>query len=163
MHLKLLILLFLLGIAGAVSAQTATPTPCAPGIDVGRLNVGGNCTSNTIDPDAKSDLYRAMATAAFNVNEMPEQIRANGQNGQSVLPSMDGAAQLFGYAKWLFSANTAQELLGRTLAPLGEMLFRILVSAVALVAVYIVIRLVSLIIKAVIWVINQLLKLVPFW
>lgn len=131
---------------------------CEGGIDIGNLNIGGSCTSNTVDPALKSDLYRAMATAAASTNQLPEQVRSAGP-----LPSTAGAAQIFGYAKWVFSANSRQELLGKTLAPLGETLWAMLSIGIVMTAIYMAIRIIVLIIKAVVWVVNQFLKLIPFW
>ncbi len=164
MRLKLIILVLMLTLAGAVSAQTSTPTPgCTGGIDIGNLNIGGQCTSNTINSDTKSDLYRNMATAAANVNALPEQIRGSGTTGNNVVPSTAGATQIFGYVKWLLSGNTAQELLGRSLAPFGVNLAIILILVIALTGVYFLVNFAVLIIKAIIWIINQILKLIPFW
>ncbi len=150
---KLGTLVFMLIIAGSVSAQTATPTPSptfppTPTVDI-------------VITVPRSDMYRSMATAAAQVNQLPEQIRAAGPNG-SALPNAD-AGPLFGYAKWLFSGNTAQELLGRTLAPIGLNLFVVFVLVATLTAIYFLINFIVLILKAIVWIINQILKLIPFW
>lgn len=163
MRLNLIILVLVLMSTIPAFAQTATPTPCTPGVDIGNLNVGGNCRSNSVDPSLKSDLYRSMATAAANVNALPEQVRSSGPDGSSVLPSTSGASQLFGYIKWVFSSNSRQELLGKTLAPLGETLWTVLSLVIGMAAVYWAIRIITLIIKTVVWVFNQFLKLIPFW
>jgi hypothetical protein len=160
---KIACVLLLLVVALPARAQTATPTPCNPGLDIGHLNFGGNCQNNTVDADTKSDLYRVMATAAFQVNELPEQIQTSGQNGQGVIPSTSGAIQIFGYIKWMFSANTAQELMGRTLAPFGINIFIIFLMITIMTGLYFLVNFIVLIVKAVIWVFNQFLKLIPFW
>lgn len=151
------LILVLIFIAAIVAIPVRADT-CEGGIDIGNLNVGGNCTSNTVDPALKSDLYRAMATAAASTNQLPEQVRSAGS-----LPSTAGAAQIFGYAKWVFSANSRQELLGKTLAPLGETLWWLLSIAIVMTAIWIAIRIIVLIVKAVVWAVNQFLKLIPFW
>lgn len=155
-----LVLIFML--ASGVSAQTATPG-CVGGVDIGNLNIGGQCTSNTIDSDMKSDIYRVMATAAYNVNQMPEEIKKSGPSGKDISGSTSGAAQLFGYAKWVMSPNTAQELLGKSFAPFGINVFVIFVLITSLTAIYFLVNLIVIVIKFVAWIINQLLKLIPFW
>lgn len=159
--LALLILALMLTVAPAL-AQTPTPI-CEGGINIGHLNFGGECKSNSIDADVKSDLYRSMATAAAQVNQLPEQIRTSGQNGQSILPNTSGAVQIFGYIKWLFSAATAQELMGKTLAPFGVNVFIIFMMITVMTAIYFLVNFIVLIVKGVIWVFNQFLKLIPFW
>jgi hypothetical protein len=134
--------LLLLLIAGSVSAQTPEPT------------------ITLVLTVPRSEMYSSMATAAANVNRLPDEIRRPG--GQSIVPSAD-VSQLFSYAKWLFSLNTAQELLGRTFAPIGINLFVIFVIVIILTSIYFLVNLIVLIIKAVIWVINQILKIIPFW
>lgn len=166
---KVSLLMLLLLLVIPAQAQTATPTatptatttPCTPGIDVGNLNFGGNCQSNSLDPDMRSDLYRSMATAAADVNNLPEQINS-GQSG-SIIPSTSGAIQLFGYIKWLFSMNTAQEVMGKTLAPFGANIFVLFFIVTTMTALYFLVNFIVLIVKAVVWVFTQFLKLIPFW
>jgi hypothetical protein len=159
---RAVIVLVLMMLASGVAAQTATPG-CAGGIDIGNLNIGGQCTSNTIDADMKSDIYRVMATAAYNVNKMPEEIKKSGPAGKDISGSTSGAVQLFGYAKWVMSPNTAQELMGKSLAPFGINVFVIFLLITSLTAIYFLVNLIVIVIKFVAWVINQLLKLIPFW
>lgn len=146
MRRKTFLVLFVFMLAGRASAQTATPTP-TPAVTI-VLTV------------PRSDMYGSMATAAANVNRLPDEIRAPG--GQSIVPSAN-LAQLFAWAKWLFSLNTAQELLGKTLGPIGIELYAIFQIVVILTSIYYVINIIVLIIKAVIWVINQILKIIPFF
>jgi hypothetical protein len=151
MSSKIAVLLALLVfVAGSVQGQTDTPTPT--------ITPTPNVTLVLTIP--RSDMYSSLATAAANVNRLPDEIRRPG--GQSLIPSPD-VSQLFAWAKWLFSLNTAQELLGQTLAPIGIELFIIMNFVVILTAIYFLINLIVLIIKGVIWIINQILKIVPFW
>src|SRR5688572_17525776 len=150
MFSKLIVLLALLLFVGRAAAQTDTPTPT--------ITPTPNVTLVLTIP--RSDMYASMATAAANVNQLPDEIRRPG--GQSLIPSPD-VSQLFAWAKWLFSANTAQELLGETLAPIGITLFIVMNFVVILTAIYFLINLIVLIIKGVIWIINQILKIIPFW
>jgi hypothetical protein len=159
-------LFILLALMAALSVPTLAQTPepiCQGGINIGNLNLGGECRSNTIDPDTKSDLYRSMATAAYEVNQLPEQIQASGMNGQSVIPDTSGASQLFGYMKWILSYSVVEEFFGRTLAPLGGIVLAVLTITLVMTGLYILINFIVLIIKSVIWVLNQFLKLIPFW
>lgn len=157
-----LVLMIIFTLAGAVSAQTPTPG-CVGGVDIGNLNIGGQCTSNTIDSEMKSDIYRVMATAAYNVNALPEQIKNSGPAGKDISGSTSGAVQIFGYVKWVLSPNTAQELLGKAFSPFGINVFVIFLVITSLTAIYFLVNLIVIIIKFVAWIINQLLKLIPFW
>lgn len=164
MFTKTIVVLILLMLAMPAMAQTPTPI-CEGGTNIGHLNFGGNCKSNTINADTKSDLYRAMATAASQVNGMPEQIQASGQNGQSVIPNTSGAIQMFGYIKWLLSPASIQELMGKTLAPLGVNVFVVFVITITMAGLYIAINMIVLIVRGVMWVyswIIKLIELIPF-
>lgn len=171
MRIKAAVLLMaLLSLVGSVSAQTATPTPdpsCSDPLQViGRVIFGGACAGNQpveIEDQMESDLYKNMATAAAIVDKLPEQISKAGPNGQTLAQAMAGAKQVFGYIKWLFSPNSAQELLGRSLAPIGINVLVIFTMIVALSAIYIAINIAVYIVKFATWVISQILKLLPFW
>lgn len=172
MRIKASVLLMaILVIAGSVSAQTSTPTPdpsCSDVLQViGRVIFGGACVGNgqpvEIDDQMESDLYKNMATAAAIVDKLPEQISKAGPKGQTLAEAFAGAKQVFGYVKWLFSPNSAQELLGRSLAPIGINVLVIFTMVVALTAIYIAINIAVYIVKFATWVINQILKLLPFW
>jgi hypothetical protein len=171
MRTKAVVLLIaLLTIAGSVSAQTATPTPDPSCQDVlkvlERVFFGGACAGGQvvdIEDSMENDIYRNMATAAAIVQDLPEQIKNSGPNGQSLADAMAGASQVFGYIKWLLSPNSAQELLGRSLAPVGINIMIILTMVIALTTIYIAINMAVYILKMAIWVVNQILKLIPFW
>jgi hypothetical protein len=106
----------------------------------------------------RSEIYTFLATAAANVNRMPDQI-ANAAGPD--LPSTD-AMQLFSYSKWLFSTNTAQEVLGPTFAPIGINLFIVLTVVVGMAIVWFAILFASMLIKAVVWIVQQILRIIPF-
>ena len=144
MFSKFALLVLLLLVALPVHAQTATPTPPV--------------TLQVTVP--RAEMNSAMATAAAGTNNLPDEIQRPG--GTSLIPSVD-LTQLFAYAKWLFSLNTANELLGRTFAPIGMELMIIFTFTVILTILYFIINIIALIIKGVIWVINQILKIIPFW
>lgn len=149
-----LLVIILALMAAPTLAQTATPTPTPTQIAI---------TANIQLTLPRSDMYRSVATAAAQVNQLPEQIQAAGQNGQSIIPDTAGATQMFGYIKWLFSLNTAQELMGKTLAPFGVNVFIIFTLITVMTALYFLVNFIVLIVKGIIWVINQVLKLIPFW
>lgn len=152
MSSKLILLVLLLVIAGSAQAQTDTPTPTP--------TITPTPAVTLVLTVPRSEMYSNMATAAANVNRLPDEIRRPG--GQNLIPSPD-VSQLFAWAKWLFSLSTAQELLGQTLAPIGISLFIVMNFVIILTAIYFLINLIVLIVKAVIWIINQILKIIPFW
>jgi hypothetical protein len=137
---KLAAALLILSLAMPAMAQTSTPAPTVP-----------------------VELANQMATAAAQSNELPSDI-SRPANHQAVVPSAD-ATPLFSYIKWLFSLNTAQELLGPTLAPLGIQLFIIMTIVILLAGLYLVVNLITIIIRFVIWILTliwKLLQLIPF-
>ena len=147
---RLCAVVLLLLIAGTSYAQTDTPTP----------TITPTPAVTLVLTVPRSEMYQSMATAAASVNQLPDEIRRPG--GQSLVAQPD-VSQLFGYIKWLFSLNTAQELLGPTLAPIGASLYIVMYFVVILTAIWFLMNLIVLIVKAVIWVINQILKIIPFW
>lgn len=152
MYSKLAALALALLIAGGVHAQTDTPTPTNTPTATPAITL--------VVTVPRSDMYASMATAAANVNQLPDEIRMSA--GQNLVPRPD-LTRLFGMAKWLFSLNTANELLGRTLAPIGVELYIIFFFVIILTSIWFLINLIVLIIKGVIWIINQILKIIPFW
>lgn len=142
MWAKYVAILLLLALGVPVLAQTSTPTPV---------------------PTVPPDLSNQMATAAAQANQLPSDItQPNGV--QSVVPNAE-AAPLFSYIKWLFSYNSAQELLGPTLAPLGVNMFVILTIVMLLFGIYLVVNLITLILRFVIWIMSiiwKVLQLIPF-
>lgn len=152
MYSKLAALALALLIAGSVHAQTDTPTPTNTPTATPAITL--------VLTVPRSDMYGSMATAAANVNQLPDEIRRAG--GQNLVPSID-LTRLFAMAKWLFSFNTANELLGRTLAPIGVELYIIFYFVIILTSIWFLVNLIVLIIKGVVWIVNQILKIIPFW
>jgi hypothetical protein len=179
--LKLLVIAAIIAaLARNASAQTATPTidPATLKHCVGAIYIppfgsfGGVCTTGTpgtpsgpapniidVDDNVESDLYASMATAAAIFNKLPEEISKAGPSGQNLTQAMAGAKQVFGYVKWLFSPNSAQELLGRSLAPIGINVLAVFTMIVALTAIYIAINIIVYTVKFIIWVVNQIIKI----
>lgn len=138
------VMVFMLLFSGVALAQTPTPTPTAIPVVV------------TVQ---RSEMYSLLATASYNVNNMPRDV--SNSNGTSLLPNTD-ARNLVGYAKWLFSPNSTQELLGRTFAPIGNMAFVLLGLIVILTGIYLAVLLVVYIIKFIVWFVTVILKFIPF-
>lgn len=114
-------------------------------------------------PTVPPELANKMATAAADTNQLPSDI-TRPTNQQSVVTTTS-AKPLFSYIKWLFSYNSAQELLGPTLAPLGMSLFIMMTIGILLAGIYLVVNLITLIIRFVIWILNliwKMLQLIPF-
>ncbi len=92
--------------------------------------------------------------AANNVNQMPASVT------NSNLPTSPNPMILFGYVRWLFSYDTAQELLGRKIAPLGLALFHFLMVIIPLLTLYLLINITVAAIKFAAWVFNITVKLI---
>ncbi len=144
-------------------APAAAQDDCTGGIWIGHLNLGGECTSNQIEATELNAFYEQLREAADRINGLPDEIQKAGPSGQKLSDTTAGVGQIAGYVKWLFSANSAQELLGKTLAPIGINVLVIFVMTVAMVAIYIAINIVVFTIKMIVWLVNQILKLIPFW
>lgn len=153
----LVILLVLVGALPVVADE------CTGGINIFHLNFGGNCKSNTIGADQLTQFYEKIREAADQINALPDQIRKAGPNGTSISSIGAGVSQIMGYVKWLFSPATAQELLGPDLAPIGQSVLVLFTMGTALTAIWIAINLVVFTVKMIVWAINQILKLIPFW
>jgi hypothetical protein len=95
----------------------------------------------TMDPDTSGLMlvYNQLATAAANVNQLPEDIAA--PNGQPLLTGDDGR-QLFAYAKWIMSPNILQELAGEDLSKLAEAAVRWVTIIISIIAIYFLIKLI---------------------
>jgi len=129
-------------------AQTDTPTPT----DTPTITP----TSYGSVPD--EELSNLMATQASNTNTLPDDI-SHPIGNQSIVQDVD-LTPLFSYVKWLFSANTAQELLGPTLAPLGLSIFTLFLITVIMIAVYLVVFAITIGIRFYWWITNNILRLV---
>lgn len=106
----------------------------------------------------RSEVYSFLATTAYEVNQLPEQIDV--VNGVSVLPDEEPSL-LFGYMKWLFSPNITKELLGENFAILGDTLFVILVLAVTFGALYLLVYSVVMTIRFISWVYKKISDTIP--
>lgn len=127
----------------------ASPTPLASVTPMPTISSGLN----------NNQVYNYLATAAANVNALPDQLDQPG--GVAVLPDAD-AVQIFAYAKWLWSGASTQELLGTTLSPLANSAFVWISLIIVVVTVYLTLKVAITIIKFVVWLIQQALRVIPF-
>lgn len=135
-HITLALLIAALALPAYAQTPTPVPTLVIPTVPVEEIN-------------------NNVGQAAEGVNNLPSDISK--PSGQSVIPSGD-ATMLFGYAKWLFSINTAQELMGKTLAPLGMNVFIVLTVIMLLLAVYLAVMALTLIIRFVVWILGIIIR-----
>lgn len=99
-------------------------------------------------------VYSFLATAAYQVNGLPVSIT-------DFVPQVDAAA-LFGYVKWAVSCSSVQELMGQTLAPIGCHAMIGISLNIFLAGVLVSFRIIRLCIRVVSWIIQQILRLIPF-
>lgn len=141
---KLLLIVLLVGFGAVTMAQTPTPTPTptpTQGLD-------------------KSDAYKFLATAAANLNSLPDD--PSKQSGVQLIPS-DNGAQIFGYVKWLISGASMDELLGRTLSPIGVRFGLLLIVQFVLTVIYFVANFIAILLRVANWIIRFILQFIPFF
>jgi hypothetical protein len=168
MNLKLLIAFCCLMLAVPVLAQTNTPTPSptpTPGFALPSFGSIPSptpvATSNPVVIEATIEIqsgpiYNYLATVEHNLSAAPADIT---NPGLPVVPSETGI-QLFGYIKWLISSGTGDQLLG----PFGSMTphFAAYITLVVFLAtIYFLVFVVRFLLRFVVWVITQILKLIP--
>jgi len=106
-------------------------------------------------PGLPADTLQQMQDAANQLNELPASVE-----DQVALPDSPDPEMLWGYVKWLFSFDTAQELLGERMAWAGLALFHYLMIIVPLMSVYVVVNTITITIKFIKWVISLIIKLI---
>ena len=106
----------------------------------------------------QNDIVALLEDAVGYVNSLPDHITEN--EGIDYVPN-ETATTLFGYAKWLFSYNTAQELLGVSLAPMAVMLYYILGLVIILAIAWVTIKIVILILRFVQYIARWIIDLIP--
>lgn len=104
-------------------------------------------------------LYNFLATASANINALPDNPSEPG--GVSAVPDTN-ANTIFGYVRWLFSGNSAQELLGPTLAGMAIPFVIIMTNVITLTGFYMLVNFITSLAKGVVWLVQQILKFVPF-
>lgn len=102
----------------------------------------------------RSEVYWFLATADAQVAQLPGSIAG-------YIPDVSGSPQLFGYAKWVMSGVSIQELFGPTFAPHG--FHAVIAVTIVIVGSLIMfgLRIIKLMLKIAIWLINAVLKLIP--
>lgn len=116
--------------------------------------------SAQIVPTVETDkVLSGINTAAETMNTLPD------DPTEGNLPASPDPVILFGYVRWLFSYNTAAELLGEKMAPLGLALFHVLMVLIPLLSIYVVVNIVVLTIKFMTWtfsLVAKMIELIPF-
>lgn len=100
-----------------------------------------------------------LATSEANLRGLPSDL-AN-PNGVPLLPSQTGS-QVFGYAKWLLSAQTAEEIFG----PFSPFIVTFATAVTLLLVIGIVYFLIFIAVKLIrfaVWIVTTILKFVPFF
>lgn len=127
--------------------EIASPTPIATATP---LNLMGTA-------QVPSDqIYNYLATAQANVVQAPEDLR---NPGVPVVPAEDGS-EIFGYVKWITSANVGAEVFG----PFGVIpshIGALILLLVVLVSVYLLVYLIGFILRFVNWLISRILDIIP--
>lgn len=143
---KLLLIIVLVSVGAVSFAQTPTPT-ITP-------------TPTATQGLEKSDAYKFLATAAANLQTLPDDPSV--ASGVQLIPS-DNGAQIFGYVKWLFSGASADELLGRTLSPIGVRFFLLLIIQFALTVIFFITNFIAILLRVANWIIRFILQFIPFF
>lgn len=112
------------------------------------------------DLSQHSDIYNYLSTAVAAVNSLPDDLSMD-NNGTSLLPA-ETATQLMGYAKWMFSGTSANELLGATLAPIGIELYILLTMIVFMAIAWITVKIALMIFNFVQYIVAWILRALPF-
>lgn len=107
--------------------------------------------------NAPTDLvYNYLATTESSLNEVPTDLR---NPGMPVVPAEDGS-ELFGYIKWITSANIGDEVFG----PFGVIpahIGALLLMMIVLVSVYLIVHFIGYILRFVNWLIGKILDIIP--
>lgn len=111
------------------------------------------------DPDQfipESELRDFLIQAVEQVNSLPDDPSFVGS--VQIVPN-ETATQLFSYAKWLFSFQAAQELLGITFAPVGMVLYSVLLLTVVGATIWFTLKIVTLILRMISYVARWIMRL----
>jgi hypothetical protein len=164
--LLLVIAVLMLVPALGVHAQTATPTPnpiailpipTLPWLPSPTYIFTATPFDSDLVPDVgRSEIYYWAATAAANVNALPQDISAPG--GVPILVD-ENAQTFFAYGKWLF--NSTRELVGATLSPIAISAFVAVSASIVIASIATIINFVTILVNAVLMLVRWLLKLIP--
>jgi hypothetical protein len=115
----------------------------------------------TLDaPVDESDAYGFLATAAANLNTLPDDPGA--PSGMSFSNTAASSGEIFSYGKWLFSSTSAMELLGPQLGPLGIKVATALGIVILFATIDLILRFVVVLVKGIVWLVQQIIKFIPF-
>lgn len=133
------------------NTPTITPTPTA-------TNTGTPTVTPTLTPMffPAEDIYVAVATANQEIINLPDDIEQPADS--PILPEGDGR-QVFGYAKWLISAQAADEMFG----PFSPIMFHLgitLVAAVPLLLAYVAVYLIVWLLRASIYIFRFVMQVI---
>lgn len=104
-------------------------------------------------PDT-NDVIDFLSTAAAEINQLPGSI-------DDYVPDVDGS-DLFGYMRWAISCSSVQELVGQTLSPIVCHTMVGFSLNIFLATIFLGFRLIRLLLKLVSWIVNNILKVIPF-
>lgn len=113
----------------------------------------------SVDDVPHSEIYNYLSTSVAHVNSLPDDLTSD--NGTSLIQN-ESATQLMAYTKWLFSDQSARELLGETLAPIGINLYLLLRLVIFMSIAWAAIRIATLIYRFVQYLVREILRVLPF-
>lgn len=103
-----------------------------------------------------SEVYNGLGTAAAHINELPASI-------VSFVPDIDGGLNSFsGYAKWVMSGTSLQEIFGLRLYLIATHAFYGILIAIVISSIDLIIWIIVLIMKFISWIIQKILNAIPF-
>lgn len=169
MRLLIVIVLLALGGAGHTLAQTETPTPTPTQIEmipiprfppiasptpIGTMSVIAFPTSINLPT---GDIYTYLSTADANLAALPSNLE--NPYGQPLLPAERGGS-IFGYAKWILSFSTAEELLD-PLAPPVQHASAIMTMTLVTVGIAFVLFMFVFIVRFIVWLVRLAMEFIP--
>ena len=143
-----------------------TPLPGTPDFDaigtpiVGTL-VGTPEPGTTVIPvpddlsDFHSDVTDNLGTAVAEINTLPSDLTV-------IMPDISDLPEFAGYAKWLISGVSLQEIFGERIYPIPLHMFFGITAIMFVSGIMITFKLVMWFIKAAVWIIRFILKIIPF-
>jgi hypothetical protein len=102
--------------------------------------------------ERRSDIYNGLATAAVAVNQLPADVR-------EFIPSLDGVSEFSGYARWVISGVSLQELMGTKFYPVAQHVLFLFSLSIIITGLQLLVRLIVFVFKWVWAVLKTILKL----
>lgn len=150
--------------AGYTPTYGGTGVPGPWGTPFGTPEIGGSTAIPTLENLPTSDnleryhqnVYDNLNTAVANINSLPAQM-------DSQLPDINENLTLFaGYGRWISSGVSLQEILGQKIYPIGVHIFYAFAIVVFLSTIRMIIWVVEMAIRVARWIIESILKIIPF-